>query len=69
MSATAPLSKLAELRAKTDKDLVSILDNGLELGLLIAATDMHVDSAGRLHGRAEGGRSRARARRLPRLGP
>ena len=53
MSATAQLSKLAELRAKTDKDLVSILDTTLELGLLIAATEMHVDSTGRLHGRAD----------------
>ena len=44
MRATAQPSKLAELRAKTDKDLVSILDTTLELGLLIAATDMHVDS-------------------------
>jgi len=37
MSATAQLSKLAELRAKTDKDLVSILDTTLELGLLIGS--------------------------------
>jgi len=32
MTATAQLSKLAELRAKTDRDLVSIIDNALEVG-------------------------------------
>ena len=53
MSATAQLSKLAELRAKTDQDLVSIIDNALEVGLLIAATETHVDSARPFHGRAE----------------
>jgi hypothetical protein len=36
MSATAQLSKLAELRAKTDRDLVSIIDNSLEVGLLLS---------------------------------
>ena len=54
MNATAQLSKLAELRAKTDRDLVSIIDNAVEVGLLIAATDTHVDPAGRLlQGRAD----------------
>ena len=54
MSATAQLSKLAELRAKTDQDLVSIIDHVLEVGLLLGATNMPVDSAEPLHGRAEG---------------
>ena len=36
MTATAQLSKLAELRAKTDRDLVSLIDNALDLGLLLA---------------------------------
>ena len=53
MSATAQLSTLSELRAKTDRELVRIIDNALEVGLLIAATDTHVDSAGRLYGRAD----------------
>jgi hypothetical protein len=52
MTATAQLSKLAELRAKTDQELVSIIDNAMEVGILIAATDKHVDSAGRLNDRA-----------------
>ena len=52
MSATAPLSKLAELRAKTDEDLVSIIDNALEAGLLLAANESDVDPAGVLHRRA-----------------
>jgi hypothetical protein len=53
MSATAQLSKLAELRAKTDQDLVRIIDNALGVGLLLGATNMPVDSAEPLHGRAE----------------
>jgi hypothetical protein len=52
MSGTAQLSKLAELRAKTDRDLVSIIDNALEVGLLLAASEADVDSAGVLHRRA-----------------
>ena len=52
MSATAQLSKLAELRAKTDQDLVRIIDHAVEVGLLLV-TDTHVDSAGPLHVRAE----------------
>jgi hypothetical protein len=53
MSATAPLSKLAELRAKTDQDLARIIDNAVEVGLLLAATGGQSDSAARLYGRAE----------------
>jgi hypothetical protein len=53
MSATARLSKLAELRGKTDRELVRIIDNALKVGLLLAATDTHGDSATQLHGRAE----------------
>ena len=52
MSATAPLAKLSELRAKTDEDLVSIIDNALEAGLLLAANESDVDPAGVLHRRA-----------------
>jgi hypothetical protein len=52
MTATAQLSKLAELRAKTDRDLVSIIDNALEVGLLLAADEPDVDPAGVLHRRA-----------------
>jgi hypothetical protein len=32
MTATAQLSKLAELNAKTDRELVSLIDKALELG-------------------------------------
>ena len=53
MNAPAQLSKLAELRAKTDGELVGIIDNALEVGLLLAATNTRGDSAGRLHGRAQ----------------
>jgi len=49
MSAT---SKLAELRAKTDRELVSIIDNALEVGLLLAANEPDVDPVGVLHRRA-----------------
>jgi hypothetical protein len=52
MSATAQPSKLAELRAKTDRELVSIIDNAVELGLLLAANEFGVDPAGVLHRRA-----------------
>ena len=51
MSATAQLSKLAELRAKTDRDLVSIIDNALKLGLLLASNEPDVDPVGLLHRR------------------
>ncbi len=53
MSARAQLSKLAELRAKTDQDLVRINDNALGVGLLLGTTDTHADSACPLHGRAK----------------
>ena len=53
MSATTQLSKLAELRAKTDQDLVSIIENALEVGLLLGATDTPVNSVWRIHVRAE----------------
>jgi hypothetical protein len=52
MSATAQLSKLAELRAKTDLDLVGIIDNAMELCLLLAANEPDLDLAGVLHRRA-----------------
>jgi hypothetical protein len=52
MTATAQPSKLAALRAKTDRDLVSIIDNALEVALLLAANEADVDPAGALHRRA-----------------
>ncbi len=52
MSATAQLSKLAELRAKTDRELVRIIDNAVEVDLLLAANEFVVDPAGLLHHRA-----------------
>jgi hypothetical protein len=52
MSATAQQSKLAELRAKTDQDLVNITDTAVEVGLLLAANEFRVDPAGVLHRRA-----------------
>jgi translation initiation factor 2 gamma subunit (eIF-2gamma) len=52
MTATAQLSKLAELRAKTDQELVSIINNALDAGLLLAANEAHVDPDGVLHRRA-----------------
>jgi hypothetical protein len=54
MSAPAYPSKLAELRAKTDQQLVSIIDNALDLSLLLAANEPDVDPAGVLHRRATG---------------
>ena len=48
----SPTSKLAELRAKTDRDLVTIVDNALEVGLPLAANEPDVDPAGVLHRRA-----------------
>jgi hypothetical protein len=53
MSATAQPSKLAELRAKTDQDLVRIIGNAVEVGLLLAVNEPDVDPAGVLHRRAE----------------
>jgi hypothetical protein len=52
MTASAQSSKLAELRAKTDRDLVRIIDNALEVGLLLAANEPNVDPGGVLHRRA-----------------
>ena len=52
MSATAQLSKLAELRAKTDQDLVRIIDSAVEVGHLLAVNEPDVDPAGVLHRRA-----------------
>ena len=48
----SPTSKLAELRAKTDRELVSIIHNALEVGLLLAANEPDVDPVGVLHRRA-----------------
>ena len=52
MSATAQLFKLAELRAKTDRELVLLINNALDLGLLLVGNEDDVDPAGVLHGRA-----------------
>ena len=49
---TSDLSKLAQLRAKTDRDLVALIDKALENGLLLADVEPDVDAAGVLHGRA-----------------
>jgi aryl-alcohol dehydrogenase-like predicted oxidoreductase len=48
---TSQSSKLAELRTKTDRDLVTIIDNALN-ALLAADVEPDVDAAGVLHGRA-----------------
>jgi len=52
MSATSQSSKLAELRARTDRDLAAIINNALEIGLLLAANEPDADPAGVLHDRA-----------------
>ena len=52
MPANLQFSKLAELRAKTDRQLVSTIDNALAVGLLLAANEADVDAAGVLHRRA-----------------
>ena len=49
MSATAQLSKLAELRARTDRDLVRVIDNALGVGLLLAANEPDFDPTRVLH--------------------
>jgi hypothetical protein len=49
MSTTVELSKLAELRAKTDRDLAVIINNALQLGQRLAANEPDVDPAGILH--------------------
>lgn len=51
MTAVSEVSKLAELRAKTDRDLVRILANALELGVQCASAAP--DSASPLYGRAK----------------
>jgi MFS superfamily sulfate permease-like transporter len=50
MSARAPVSKLAELRGKTDRELVRVIDNAVEVGLLLAGTQRVAE---RLHAKAE----------------
>jgi hypothetical protein len=52
MTAISEVFKLAELRAKTDQQLVSLIDNALDLGLLLAANERDVDPVGVLHRRA-----------------
>jgi hypothetical protein len=52
MTAPAQLSKLTELRAKTDRQLVGIIDNALDLSLLLAANEADLNPAGVLHCRA-----------------
>jgi hypothetical protein len=51
MPASSRSSKLAELRAKTDRDLVIIIENALELGLVQAYNEPYVDPAGILRRR------------------
>jgi hypothetical protein len=53
MSVARELSKLAELRLKTDRDLVQVIGQALENALSIVAPDRSADSAARLRGRAE----------------
>jgi hypothetical protein len=45
MSTTAQLSKVDELRARTDQDLVKLIDKALDVGLLLAANECEVDRA------------------------
>lgn len=52
MTAASKLSKLAELRAKTDRDLAQIISNAVELGLLLAAHEADFDPTSILHRRA-----------------
>ena len=49
MTATSNSSKLAQLRAKTDRDLAAIIENALDLGLLLAAD---IEPASPLHRKA-----------------
>jgi hypothetical protein len=51
MTALSEMSKLAELRAKTDRDLVHLVGNALELGIQCAAAA--VSTHGTLRARAE----------------
>ena len=48
MAMTSESCQPAELGAKTDWDLVSVIDNALDLGLLLAANVPDVDPAGAL---------------------
>ncbi len=41
MTAVSEVSKLAELRAKTDRDLVCVIANALELGVQCASAAPH----------------------------
>ncbi len=50
MTMTPEVSKLAELRARTDRDLALVLGRALELGIQCASADR---TAGTLHQRAE----------------
>jgi hypothetical protein len=52
MSVTPHVSKLTELRSKTDRDLSKIIGHALEVGVLLASTSPLSTSAGRLHDRA-----------------
>jgi hypothetical protein len=45
-------TQLAELREKTDRDLVLLIDNAVELGFLLTASEPDLDPAGVLHRRA-----------------
>jgi len=51
MTGVNEMSKLAQLRAKTDRELVLILGNALELGLQCASAN--TDTTGHLRYRAE----------------
>ena len=52
---TAAIECVRAMAEAADKieGLRNIIDNALEVGLLISATDTHVDSATQLHARAE----------------
>jgi len=52
MTAISEIFKLAELRAKTDRELVLLINNALDLGLLLAGNEADVDPSGVLHDRA-----------------
>jgi hypothetical protein len=52
LPATSQSSKLAELRSRTDRDLVAVIENALDRGLLLAYNEPDVDPAGVLHRRA-----------------
>jgi hypothetical protein len=50
MNATAP--KLAELRAKTDRELVKIIGNAMEVSVLVAPPETQGNSVPQVHSRA-----------------